>query len=84
MVDHYVAYEAFLATLLKWNLVQLAELAAALWKIKGMKSARRVNTLPKPFFSVSRKLLGLKLGHEYYLLHSGELSLQRLSYNFRQ
>jgi hypothetical protein len=33
---------------------------------------------------VSRKLLGLKLGHEYFLLHSGDLNFHRASYNFRQ
>jgi len=69
MVDLYVAYEAFFwsATLLKCNLVQWAELAAARWKITGLKSARRINTLPtylpKPFFGVSRKLLVIRLNH---------------------
>lgn len=85
MVDPYVAYEPFFsATLLKQDLAQWDELAAALWNITGLKSARRVNTLPKPFFSVSRKLLGIKLSHEYFLLHSGELNLHKSLYNFRQ
>ena len=47
MVDPYVASEVvFSATLLKCNLVQWAEIAAARWKITGLKPARRLNTLP--------------------------------------
>lgn len=48
MVDPYVAYKALFFQLhcLKCNLAQWAELATALWKITGLKSARRLNTPP--------------------------------------